>query len=136
MSNQTGCQRGDGIGPPPEWPQDRLERFWRGLGIEERRNKIGDLYACYLVGSDLIPWEDDGKGWLDLYDKRVGLEILLYAMKALDREAFIIPAEEGGYRGDAPLWEKSNNRKRLAKDPDFRAAIIAAIEKLLEVKDG
>ncbi len=53
-----------------EWPQDRLEKFWRGLGITENRDEHGDLLTCFLVGSNLVPWQDDLDWFVPTWPKR------------------------------------------------------------------
>ena len=58
------------------------EKFWRALGIEERRDRHDWLYACYHIGSDLVPWQE-GEGWLDPHDKRVTTDVLLDGLERL-----------------------------------------------------
>ena len=147
MSKQTGCQRGDGIGPPPEWPQDRLERFWRGLGAEKEgwgRYVIGKAIVArgtqrYAKGEPVTckyTWYDPtGAGEVPLEVLHKGLEKL--AWKRGYTRVDVCCFRRSGDVVYGVIGRNGARKVRIGNDrpADIRVAIIAAIE-LMEVKSG
>ena len=117
-----------------EWPQKRLEKFWRGLDWTTHE-AVSTLTGAHY--EDV--WYDEKmecrmEGLSDPHDEdKVRLEVLLDGLEKLDEEAFVLKEAKDCYRVDTPYWEKANNRRCLSRGPDRRTAIIAAICSLINI---
>ncbi len=135
MSNQT------------EWPQDRLGRFWRGLKVKRDKTNQPNCFRMpcgYRVGEQYM-WEEKRPGRKERAIKwkkptnpcveqhGISLDILVEGLKELCPNIHIVLTAEGWYVHKN--WTDSED-DTLSLDTDFRTAIIAAIEKLLEAKDA
>ena len=126
-----------------EWPQDRRERFWRGLGV--RKANASYFWGDVCVADqeyDVIKcrWIKGKFKWLNPHDEdKVHLEVLLDGLERLCKEnrvRFRITA--GRLRVfDAPDKHSIDERDVVDEGynsiSELRTAIITAIE-LMEAK--
>ncbi len=130
-----------------EWPQDRLERFWRGLDVETRdvvswrevylgELIVGTTFGSYPEWTILNPHDED-KVPLEVLE--AGLERLAYN-KGIARLYMQTTLGLMENKPSVILRKLFGDETELAieipPDTGCRTAIIAAIEKLLEVKSG
>ncbi len=128
-----------------EWTQERREKFWRGLGV--RKANASYFWGDVCVADqeyDVIKcrWIKGKFKWLNPHDEdKVRLEVL---HKGLEKRAW----KRGYTRVDVCCFHRLGDvaygiigilggyKVRVGNDrpADMRVAIIAAIEKLLEVK--
>ncbi len=131
--------------PMTEWPQDRLERFWRGLDVETRdvvswrevylgELIVGTTFGSYPEWTILNPHDED----------KVPLEVLLDGLgrlldgrkdgKGMDFDLYWCQSVGMWYvfrgRFDYPTHAKG---LELSRDPSLRTAIIAAICSLINI---
>ncbi len=129
-----------------EWPQDRLEKFWRGLGV--RKANASYFWGDVCVADqeyDVIKcrWIKGKFKWLNPHaEDKVPLEVLHKGLERLAWEKGYTEVDVCCFRrsGDVVYGVMGKNGAKTVRIGDdrpanMRTAIIAAIE-LLEVKDG
>ena len=124
--------------------QDLCEKFWKGLGAVGSwgNYRLGDLRVSRLVVGAFVSYETMVGGkhrhievWLDPFDEdRVKLEVLIKGMLSRDMGACVGCYEHPETSNVEFTAFNDGNVPITDGRPTFRAAVIAAILKLLEEK--